>query len=131
MTWFILSLLFAAEPSALSKALVGTWTSQDKDAKIDMYPCGQFFCGRIVWLKEPKTDENNPNLKLRSRPVLQLEILTHLRFDRPDHWEDGSIYDPKTGNTYHCAATLRSNAKLELRGFVGMPLFGRTAVWTR
>jgi uncharacterized protein (DUF2147 family) len=46
-------------------------------------------------------------------------------------WKGGSVYDPQNGKIYRGKITLVSPNKLDLRGFVGIPLFGRTTTWTR
>ena len=43
----------------------------------------------------------------------------------------GTIYDPSTGNTYSCRLTLEGADRLLLRGYLGIPLIGRTTTWTR
>ena len=42
----------------------------------------------------------------------------------------GTVYDPKNGKTYKCKITYQGD-KLDVRGFVGFSLLGRTAVWTK
>ena len=46
-------------------------------------------------------------------------------------WSGGSVLDPGNGQTYKCKATLRDANTLELRGFLGISLLGRTQVWQR
>ena len=46
-------------------------------------------------------------------------------------WEEGSIYDPKNGKSYSCNMKLKKADELEIRGFVGVSLLGRTTVWTK
>jgi uncharacterized protein (DUF2147 family) len=46
-------------------------------------------------------------------------------------WTGGAIYDPASGNTYHCTLSLDGENRLRLRGYVGVPLFGRTTTWIR
>ena len=46
-------------------------------------------------------------------------------------WENGTIYDPKSGNTYSCTMELDGPDKLKVRGYIGISLIGRTDVWTR
>jgi uncharacterized protein (DUF2147 family) len=41
------------------------------------------------------------------------------------------VYDPKSGKTYRGKMTFVSPNQLNLRGFIGIPLFGRTTTWTR
>ena len=47
------------------------------------------------------------------------------------HWENGTVYDPKSGNTYSCLMDLDGPEKIKMRGFLGISLLGRTQVWTR
>jgi uncharacterized protein (DUF2147 family) len=132
---------FAASPDAI----VGVWYNQAKDAKIDIAKCGDTFCGKIVWLKEPnylpnskegtpgtpKVDHKNPNPELRKRPVMGLEIVRGFKYSGDDLWKDGTVYDPKSGKTYSAKMTMVSATQLNLRGFVGISLFGRTEKWTK
>ena len=46
-------------------------------------------------------------------------------------WVKGTIYDPRDGKTYKCRMTLKKDGTLEVRGYVGLSLFGKTVVWTR
>jgi uncharacterized protein (DUF2147 family) len=58
--------------------------------------------------------------------------MTNFVYDEDNVWNDGKIYDPKTGKTYSCKMTLSGNKKsLDVRGFIGFSLIGRTSVWTR
>lgn len=124
--------------------VTGRWLNQDKDAAVDIYRCGNLYCGKISWLKEPnypaddnkgmagkqKVDRENPNASLRSRPIMNLELLSSFQYMGDNVWEKGTIYDPKSGKTYKCKMTLEGN-KLNIRGFIGISLIGRTNVWTR
>ena len=130
------SALFAQDSTAINSAL-GVWLTAGGTSKIEIYREGEEFCGKIVWLKEPdkdgkpKEDENNPDVKLRSRPLLGLTILRGFPFDGDDVWKGGKIYDPKSGNDYSAKMTLVDEHTLDLHGYVLMPLFGRTETWTR
>jgi uncharacterized protein (DUF2147 family) len=89
-----------------------------------------------VWLKDPNpggkpaVDKDNPDSKLKSRPLMGLNLLEGLKFDS-GMWEDGTIYDPKTGKTYSCQVTLKSKDVLEVKGYIGFSLIGRTVEWTK
>jgi uncharacterized protein (DUF2147 family) len=52
-------------------------------------------------------------------------------YDGEGVWEDGDIYDPKSGKTYSCYMKLQSMDKLKVRGYIGISLIGRTTYWTR
>lgn len=118
-------------------AIVGKWLNKDGDAHIQIYKTGNKFNGKLVWLKNPnneqgkaKMDIHNPDVKLRGRALWGLEILKGFSFD-DGAWEDGTIYDPKSGKTYSCKMTMNGNDKLNVRGYIGISLIGRTDVWTR
>lgn len=125
--------------------LLGSWNNEDGRAKIGIFPCDAHFCGKIVWLKQPdyplddkggmggkpRVDRDNPNPGLRSRRLLGLQILTGFAYAGANTWGKGTIYDPETGKTYQCKMMLVSPHRLEIRGYVGIPLFGRTTIWTR
>lgn len=130
-------LLFIA-PNAFSQQaddLLGVWFNQEKSAKIQIFKVGEKYDGKIIWLKEPmrdgepKLDRENEDEDLRSRPIIGLEILKDFEFD-DDEWEDGTIYDPKNGETYSCYIT-KEGDKLNVRGYVGIALIGRTSIWTK
>ncbi|MDO1445969.1 DUF2147 domain-containing protein [Rhodocytophaga aerolata] len=119
-------------------AVVGTWYNGSKESRIEIYKCGEKYCGKIVWLKEPmneegkpKVDKNNPDASLKNRPIMGMELMRNFEYDSGNVWEDGEIYDPKSGKTYSCKMTLTKADQLEVRGYVGISLIGRTDVWTR
>jgi uncharacterized protein (DUF2147 family) len=117
---------------------VGLWHAEGGAARVAIEPCGDALCGRVAWLRSPLDDDGcalrdrrNPDPALRSRKVEGLEILRGLT-RRPDGtWGNGRIYDPATGYTYACQLRLEREDRLELRGYLGIPLLGRTATWTR
>jgi uncharacterized protein (DUF2147 family) len=124
---------------------LGVWNNQEKDGKIELYKCGERYCGRIVWMKEPnypagskegtpgtpRLDHNNPNPVQRKTPLLGLEIAHGFFFAGGNSWKNGKVYDPKNGKTYSGKMTLVSTNQLNLRGFIGFTFIGRTTIWTR
>ncbi len=119
-------------------AVLGTWYNSSKESRIEIYKCADKYCGKIAWLNKPtneegkpKTDKYNPDEKLRNRPIQGMVLMKDFRYDSGNVWEDGEIYDPKSGKTYSCKMTLKSNDQLEVRGYVGISLIGRSDVWTR
>jgi uncharacterized protein (DUF2147 family) len=134
----------ARAASAAAESILGSWLVEDEEAVVEIYPCATAFCGRITWLKEPrfpadddggmagqpKTDRNNPIAVRRTDPILGSTVLRNLRFTG-NSWDHGQLYDPETGNSYTCRARLAGANRLEIRGYLGFSLLGRTAVWTR
>lgn len=116
---------------------LGTWTNEDKEAKFEIYQCGSKLCGKIVWLKEPlrdgkpKLDKSNPDQNLQNRPILGLVFMQNFNFTGDNKWDDGTIYDPKSGKTYSCYMKVLGKDKMEVKGYIGISLIGRTQNWTR
>jgi uncharacterized protein (DUF2147 family) len=143
----LLFLLFAVVSTcyAVGDDILGVWYNQEKDARIEMIKCGELYCGKVVWLKEPnypadsqdgvpgtpKLDRNNPKPELKKVPIIGLQIVHDFMFVDDNVWKGGKVYDPKNGKTYSGKITLVSSHQLNLRGFIGITLLGRTAIWTR
>ena len=119
--------------------LVGVWKPSKGTSMIKIEKIGSKYYGRVVWLQEPndedgnpRTDVNNPDESLRSTPLKGYRILKDFVYDTEDGlWTDGTIYDPNNGSTYQCKIELRDDNTIDIRGYVGTPVFGRTDVWTR
>ena len=122
--------------------ILGVWLNEDKDAHVQIYKDNGKYFGKIVWLKtpideetgKPKLDDKNEDPKLQSRPVMGLLLLKDFVFDGDDEWEDGEIYDPKSGKTYSCYMEFPDEddkTNLKIRGYIGISLLGRTTYWTK
>lgn len=66
----------------------------------------------------------------KDKPYLGLVIIKGLTKDG-DIYDGGNILDPKIGKLYHCKITLDGKEKLIVRGYIGIPLFGRSQTWIR
>lgn len=117
--------------------IVGTWFNAEKDGKIQVYKQGDAYFGKLAWLKTPilngkaRMDENNQDASQRNRPLMGLVLLRDFKHDGGNVWSGGKIYDPKNGKTYSCKMTLANRNQLDVRGYIGTPLLGRTTTWTR
>ena len=132
-----LSLACAAAAQAPAPAApLGRWLTGTKRGVVEIYPCADRLCGKLVWLIEPirhgapAVDDKNPDPALQQRPLCGLTMLGDFRPSEPQHWGDGWIYDPDSGKTYRATMTVDGDV-LKLRGYVGIPLFGETQTWTR
>lgn len=127
----------AQEGKISPDSVAGEWITPETKARVQISREGDEFIGKIVWLKEPEKngkavlDDKNPDEKLRMRPVLGLTILRGFKHDGENTWSGGKVYDPESGNDYSGTLTLRDDTTLELRGYVLIPLFGRTETWKR
>jgi uncharacterized protein (DUF2147 family) len=90
--------------------------------------------GRIDTLLNPT--EPNPVCeeckgKLKNQPIEGMTILWGLE-KKGDEWKGGTILDPGNGKEYKAKLKLIDNdQKLEVRGFIGFALIGRTQTWER
>ncbi|MCY0386399.1 DUF2147 domain-containing protein [Robbsia sp. Bb-Pol-6] len=67
----------------------------------------------------------------KDQPMQGLTIIRHLR-QNGDLWEGGEILDPENGKTYHCRLQLADHGEhLIVRGYLGVPLLGRSQTWIR
>ena len=118
-------------------AIVGNWQNPSGEGRIQIFKKGEAYYGKLYWLKEPnengkpKVDKKNPDKSKKSRPLKDLVILTDFNYAGQGEWSDGQIYDPKSGKTYSCKMTLKDANKLDIRGYVGISLLGRSEIWTR
>ena len=120
-------------------AIIGTWLTGEGNGMVEIYRNGEKFQGKIIWLKEPlddktgkpKTDINHPDKSVQNRPILGLINLWGFTFNGRDKWENGRVYDPKNGKEYKCVISQKDPNTLEVRGYIGISLIGRTDVWKR
>jgi uncharacterized protein (DUF2147 family) len=127
-------------PAAFAGSPVGLWYAEGGAAEVQIVPCSDALCGKVVWLRSPLgedgcevRDDANPDLNSRNRPIVGLEVLHGLKRsdDEGNVWTGGSIYDPTSGRTYSCNARMEGDDRLFLRGYFGIQLLGRTTTWTR
>jgi uncharacterized protein (DUF2147 family) len=128
----LLTLAFAPCVHAASPALDGDWR-EPGGSIIHIAPCGADICATLVAIRAnapSRLDIHNPDPAQRSHPLCGLVIGRSFHKTSPDHAEGGMLYDPKSGKTYHGEMTVAGD-KLDLRGYVGLKVFGRTETWTR
>ncbi len=141
---FTLFTLFASLPltaSANEATPVGLWrTIDDKTGKekslVRITEVNGELRGTIEKLiREPNEDQNPVCDKCsgdkKNKPVLGMMIMAGLKRDGKE-WTGGEILDPNNGKTYKCKMSLDDGGKkLNVRGFIGVSLLGRTQVWIR
>lgn len=129
--------VMAQTDTSRADAILGEWLTAEGKARVQIYKTGETYAGKITWLKEPEkngkavVDDKNPDEKLRDRPVLGMDIVYGFTYDEDNVWTDGKVYDPESGNEYKAKLTLLDNTTLKLRGYVLIPLLGRSELWTR
>ena len=129
---FALSILSSA---AFADESYGTWLTVDRDSRIKLTRCGSNLCGNLIWLSEPNNDDGspkrdvyNPDVALRGRLVMGIQILLGLA-PEGDHWS-GKIYDPEDGKTYQATFRMIDAKRAELQGCAAV-IFCEKQIWTK
>lgn len=124
------AILLIGAPAGAAAPIAGRWYTVERDSIITVAPCGRELCGRITrFLKAPDTpnpvDRNNPDPKLRARPILGMAVLSGFT-DAGKDWR-GRIYDPRSGKSYKSIVSRNADGTLKVQGCVAF--FCRTQVW--
>jgi uncharacterized protein (DUF2147 family) len=121
---------------------VGSWkTVDDETGKeksiVHISEAGGVLSGRIEKLLDPaKADAKCDKCsdERRDQPVAGLTIIRNVKKSegRADEWSGGDILDPNNGKVYNVRLKpVDGGKRLEVRGYVGMPMLGRTQTWQR
>ena len=119
---------------------VGTWTTIDAatgkpTSVVQITDNGGKLEGKVLEVLQ-SDDGPHPNCKnctgdRKDKPIEGMVILWDVVKDGAS-WSGGRILDPKTGKIYKVSLTpADGGAKLDVRGYIGFSLFGRTQSWQR
>jgi uncharacterized protein (DUF2147 family) len=135
--------LLLAGTAALAQATpAGLWKTIDDDGKTEkslvrITDTGGVFSGKVEKIadaskQDARCDECSDARK--GQPVLGMTILSGVKANAGEAglWDGGEILDPNNGKTYKVRLKPINGGKaLEVRGYIGMPLLGRTQTWQR
>lgn len=138
----LLAMMIAA-PAAMAQnaSPAGLWKTIDDEtgkpkALVRVTDDGGVLTGKIEKLFRPADQDQNPKCTAcegarKDQPIIGMTILSGLKRDG-NEYIGGEILDPAKGKTYKSKATLKDNgSKLEVRGYIGAPMFGRSQNWVR
>ena len=137
----IAGVVLAGNTSAHAATPAGVWKTVDDETHevrslVEISDDHGVLSGRVVKLFPRSGEDPNPRCgdcegERHGQPVLGMTILWNMHRDG-DAWDGGEILDPEEGKTYRCTLHLDGGGnRLEVRGYVGVALFGRTQVWLR
>jgi uncharacterized protein (DUF2147 family) len=137
LQFFLLPFFYSFSTGSPADQVIGFWLTSDGKAKIQVYKAGDNYFGKIVSGKDLyeangrdlKKDLKNSNPSKRQRTIKDAVILNNFQY-KDGVWSEGTIYDPANGNTYSCKMKF-AGSRLEIRGYIGVSLFGRTEIWHR
>ena len=132
----VIALLFASKITmAQIDPTKGTWYNEEKDSKLQFFKNGEKLFCKVIWVDPkanlPTTDTHNPDAKLAKQPIIGMVFAKNFKYSGDNIWEGGTVYDPKNGKTYSGKITVVNQNKIDLRGFIGFSLIGRTSHFTR
>jgi uncharacterized protein (DUF2147 family) len=128
---------------AQSASPVGLWKSIDDKTKVEkslvrITDTGGVLSGKIEKVLDPAAkpdavcDECSGELK--DKPIVGLTIIsgTKKNAEQEGQWDGGTIVDPSNGKTYKLRLRPSAdNKKLDVRGYIGTPMIGRSQTWHR
>lgn len=123
-----------AVSSALAQPVphLGRWVTESGNLEVEIAACGQALCGTVVKVLGNRS-MSAPGEEMKAadtRPVLGMVILSDLK-PGSDGELRGEIYDRENAKTYSASLTVAPPDQLLVRGYVGLPVFGKTQVWRR
>ncbi|TGL60298.1 DUF2147 domain-containing protein [Leptospira ognonensis] len=127
---------------------VGRYLPPEKDSVIEIFKCGEKYCGKTVCIKDnayqekekdkgvvgtPYLDHNNEDPRLRTRPNLGMVFISGFDYVGEGVYKNGRIYNPRDGKTY-CGkfTSLDGGNKLDLKGTLcSLSFIGKTNSWVK
>ena len=138
MTLFYSTIFFVFSIFTQPDSIEGIWVSQDDEtgrekSEVLIYKEEGKLYGKIINLLLPE-DEGKKCLNCKGsnkgKPIVGMVIINDLQLE-DDTWEEGTILDPKSGKVYDCTISFEDPNTLNVRGYLGFSLFGRTQTWRR
>jgi uncharacterized protein (DUF2147 family) len=123
---------------SFSQTVIGKWKTVDDETGIEkgiveIFEKEGIFYGKIIEIFESQHKNKKCTLcqgENKDKPILGMTFIKGLKKNGSEY-TNGKIVDPKNGKTYKCYITLEEKDKLKVRGFIGIPIFGRTQYWSR
>ena len=136
--------VFLAHTVVLAQATpAGLWKTIDDETKkekslIRVTESGGVFTGKLEKFLDPATKSDTVCDKCsderKDKPVLGMTLIRNVKknADEAAQWDGGDILDPNNGKVYKVRIKPTDGGKsLEVRGYIGSPILGRTQTWLR
>jgi len=134
LTLFLLLIIISMN----AQTVFGKWNSRDKktgkiDSVVEIYEKDDQLFAKIIDIKDPELRDGlctKCKGSKKDKPALGMNILYKLT-PKNDKWIGGYGLDPRTGNYFNVYIKLIKPNKIKVRGYAGIPLFGKTVYWDR
>lgn len=124
-------LFTASSTLSIAADAKGDWGRPNGASKIRISSCGNSLCGKLIWLREPRNDTQNPDASKRDRSLVGVQIVQSMKPTSQDNQWKGKVYNAEDGKTYTGFIKLTSANKLKLEGCVMGGLICKGETWTR
>ena len=120
----------------------GLWLTASGNLEVRVAPCGAALCGTVARVVANQSMSRPGEAMDAGIPPategmsILSDFLPSNSETRPDgrrvttEWR-GRIFNRENGKTYHCRMSVGPGGELQLRGYVGLPMFGKTQIWQR
>ena len=115
--------------------ITGKWMSTDNNLIVEVYQVNNEYCAKVVWFDDTddktrpyttRLDERNPDINLRQRKIVGLEVMHGLVYNAStEEWDGGRIYDANKGKMWNAKAWLDKDGYLNIRGFWHFEFLGQ------
>ncbi len=125
--------VWATGPTALASSphdVFGLFLTEERNSVIEVAPCGDSVCGKVVWLNPDALNEGETPEQARSKAgekILGLSMLQGFARTGSD-WRNGTIYDPGKDKTYASRLKRQADGTLEVKGCIAF--LCQTQIWT-
>lgn len=124
-----------------SADIAGRWMSTENNLEVEIFKTGNEFKAKVVWFDDSddkskpldtRCDVKNPDEQLRTRKVIGMEVMHGLIYNpNNDDWENGRIYDAKSGKNWNANAWIMEDGNLKVRGFWHFQCLGKNIFFKR
>ena len=138
-----LALALACGLAAAQATPAGLWKTVDDSTKkekslVRIVESGGVYTGRVEKVIDPDSPKDavckDCTDDRKDKPVVGMTIIRNMKPSAGDKnvFEGGDVLDPNKGKVYSAKLTLVDGGKkLDVRGYIGMPMLGRTQTWQR
>lgn len=136
---FFLPTVYAMKEPAKNSP-IGFWktiddTNGQSKSIVQIWEMNNVLYGKVIKLfSEPNKLCTACDGVRHNQPIIGMTMMDNFKHSKENanEWNGGNILDPKNGKTYHSLVRVAANGqKLNVRGYIGMPLFGRSQTWVR
>jgi uncharacterized protein (DUF2147 family) len=127
--WLAMVGVLLPPPARAAVDPAGLWLTQDADGVVAVTHCGAALCAHVAGITLDHPDDPIPR-DADGGSRCGAVLVRDGRQTEPGVWT-GHITDPRDGSTYRMRLWLDGSGRLHLRGYLLIPLLGRSVVWTR